>query len=135
MQHDRAASPPSSLWRPREASPSRLALSHLARSLVLCLVLAPLAATAQGPAAPSDSAEAPESAQSVRQIVEAGSWHPALPALYAERNHALAWSRPGDARRIEARLDDARADGLTPRGPAVGEIRASGGARALATCA
>ena len=83
------------------------------RALFLFLLAAPLAA-AQGPAADDTpvTVAAADDAERVRALLAEGAWHPALPELYADRDHALAW--PTDHARLDARLDAASADGLLP---------------------
>ena len=81
--------------------------------LLLAILLGPLAGAAQEAEIAQETSR-DSLAEAVRQRIESGAWHPDLADLYDERGHALAWTRPGDLRRLDARLDDALLDGLAP---------------------
>lgn len=81
-------------------------------ALVCTILLAPLVTLAQASA--EAGAPAANTADEVQRLLTSGDWHPALADLYAARDHALAWTRPGDLARLDTRLDGARTDGLLP---------------------
>ena len=69
--------------------------------LLLTLVSTPLLAQPLAEMQPLAKTQATATvADRVQRVIADGTWHAALPALYAEQDYALAWTQAGDARRL-----------------------------------